>query len=341
MINDHEIALMVRFPSWCGCGSAAVFAAVVLSAGTVQAASVHGGVYGWGWPTGTVSYIDRSLNGEDLPGVIGQSGELVYDSGNPNVGYTLKAQAILNNDALQGYIAVDNHQAAPTIQRMDGWINCFAGDTYTVVGGTPGDPVEAIFTCTVSGSLSILPQFGTSPHSHGTAGFNFGMHGTYGDPATIPNWIDAGLSIQHRDGGIAIESNDVYYYDDWDDDQYDLDRHTPVFTAMVEGQDYTVSGNTISIHATFQFPVTMVSGHVLAVESELDLTASTSDSHLYPDRASQVITDFWNTGVSNITLAPEYQDGYTIVRGSGVPEPATLLLLAVGGLILLRRPHPA
>jgi len=314
---------------------------VLVPGGPVHAASVHGGVYGWGRPTGSISYIDKSLNGQELSGVIGQYGELLYDADSPGVGYTLQAQSVLNTDTMQGYMAIDNHTAGTTIQGMDGWINCFAGDTYTVTGGTAGDVVEAIFTCAVSGTLSIEPVLGTSPHSHGYVSFRMRMHGTYGDPATIPNWINAGMSITYANGGIEFQYNDLSYYDDYDDDQYDLDRHTPILSSMVEGQDYTVDGNTILVHATFQIPVTMISGHDLPVECELDISGSTADSYWYPDRTVDIVADFWNTGVSSITLAEPYQDNYTIVRESGVPEPASLSLLALGGLAMIRRRRAA
>jgi len=328
---------MNAFKTW-GWVCAVVVGSAILSAGSVQAASVYGGVYAWGRPDGTnIRYIDKSLNGEDLPGVTGMYGELIHDNGGLDNGYSLMAQAVLDTDTLQGYIAVNNYKVGSEIQGLDAWTVSYTGDTYTVTGGTAGDVVEAVFTCAISGTLTITPQTGTSPNSHGMASFDFGMHGTYGDPATIPNWIDASMMVDYRDGEILILSNDLRYYDDWDDDEYDLDRHTPVYGEMVEGQDYTISGDTVTIDATFEIPVTMISGHELPVECELYLSGSTDDSYWHPERASEVIADFWSTGVTNIALAPEYEDTYSIVRSSGVPEPATLSLLALGGLTLIRR----
>lgn len=321
----------------CAVRVAVAFCLVLLSVGSVEGAYVWGGVYGWGRPSGTIQYIDEGINPEDLPGVIGKYGELIHESGGPDNGYTLKAQAVLDTDTLQGYIAINNYKVGAEIQHIDAWTNSGAADTYTVTGGAVGDEVEAIFTCQLTGTLSIEPQYGTSPHSHGTASFDFGMHGTYGDPAVIPNWVDAGMYIQYNNGGIEILSNDVRYYDDWDDDAYDLDRHTPVFTALVEGEDYTISGNTVTVNATFEFPVTMVSGHALEVEASLDLTADTSDTYWYPDRGSEVIADFWQSGITHIALAPAYQGTYDIVRASGVPEPSGLSFLAAGMLMLIRR----
>lgn len=322
--------------------TAAAVCFAVLSTDSAQAASVYGGVYGWGRSGGMVQYIDEQLNQVDLPGVVdGMYGELIHDNGGMDNGYTLKAQAILDTDTLQGYIAINNYKVGPEIQTLDAWTNSSVSDTYTVTGGTAGDVVEAIFTCTITGTLSIAPQFGTSPNSHGSASFGFGMHGTYGDPAIIPNWIDVGMMINYSDGAIMILANDISYYDNWDDDEYDLDRHPPVYGALVEGQDYIISGDTITIDADFEFPVTMVSGHALTIESELDLCANTADIYLDPDRGSEIIADFWHTGVTHVALAPAYQDMYSIVRQSGVPEPATLSLLALGGLVLLRRRRTA
>ena len=130
------------------------------------------------------------------------------------------------------------------------------------------------------------------------------------------------MFIQYHNNTIEILSNDLYYYDDWDDDTYDLDRHTPIASALVEGQDYSISGNTVNIHATFEIPVTMVSGHALDLESELDLAADTADYYLYPSRGVDITVDFWNTGFTQIELAPEYQADYNIERASGVPAPA-------------------
>ena len=328
---------MSRTTTWSGRLSCLAACGVILSAGTAEAGWVWGGVYGWGRPTGTVKYVDKSLERVDLPGVDGQYGELIYDNGGLDPAYSLKAQAVLETDTLQSSIAISNHVAAPTIQSLDAWTNAFNADTYTVTGGTPGDEVEAIFTCSISGSMTIQPLTDTDPNTYGTASFNIGMHGTYGDPAIIPNWIDAGMFIRYYQNTIEILSNDLYIYDDWDDDTYDLDRHTPIASALVEGQDYTLSGNTVTLHASFAFPVTMVSGHALSVESELDLAADTADYYWYPARAVDVTADFWNTGITGIALAPAYQDVYSIERSSGVPEPATLVPLLLGSLLLTKR----
>ncbi len=328
---------MLRVMTCSGSLSCALACVAVFSAGSVQAASVYGGVYGWGRPSGTVKYIDKSLESEELPGVDGMYGELIHDNGGLDPAYSLKAQAVLDTDTMQGSIALSNYVAAPTVQSIDAWINDYNADTYTVIGGTPGDEVEAIFTCSISGSMTIQPLTDTDPNSYGTASFRMGIHGTYGDPAIIPNWIDAGMFIQYHNNTIEILSNDLYYYDDWDDDTYDLDRHTPIASALVEGQDYSISGNTVNIHATFEIPVTMVSGHALDLESELDLAADTADYYLYPSRGVDITVDFWNTGFTQIELAPEYQADYNIERASGVPAPAGVTLLIVGTLAMLSR----
>jgi hypothetical protein len=296
-----------------------------------QYASVWGGVYGAGWPGGSIQYIDESLVRDDLPGVIGMYGELIHDNGGGDSAYILKAQSVLNTDTLQSSIAINNYIASPDVEYMDAWTNSYAYDVYTVTGGTPGDVVEAIFTCSVTGTMTITPQIGTNPNSHGSASFGYSLHGTYGDPAIIPNWIDMGMYIQYIDGGIDILSNDVVIYDDWDDDEYDLDRHEPIWTSLIEGQDYTISGDTVTINATFEFPVTMVSGHALDIEAALDLSADTANLHLYPDRGSEVIVDFWNTGINSIELAPEYQGTYQIERASGLPFACPWDTIPAGG----------
>ena len=157
---------MLRVMTCSGSLSCALACVAVFSAGSVQAASVYGGVYGWGRPSGTVKYIDKSLESEELPGVDGMYGELIHDNGGLDPAYSLKAQAVLDTDTMQGSIALSNYVAAPTVQSIDAWINDYNADTYTVIGGTPGDEVEAIFTCSISGSMTIQPLTDTDPNSY-------------------------------------------------------------------------------------------------------------------------------------------------------------------------------
>jgi hypothetical protein len=170
---------------------------------------------------------------------------------------------------------------------------------------------EVVLSMAVQGTLTVNTD---TADGSGNVGFDAEIYGNNVDF----KWPDFGrleMSIDKQPG-----------------QPLDIDSWT-----LTEGQDYTVSGDTVTIDALLETVAEFnVADDPLPINWDLSVSAATGSLNGDPDRRTEMTADFWGTAVVGVELADGYED-FTLVRSSGLPEPATLVLLASGAVAALAR----